>query len=123
MWSASKLSRNCAHHHILSDLTPKKSRDVAAAKGKDFHSALEAWHKNGLIPPAADDEVNGWLQTMVGNGWSFPDGCELEVAWGLDTFGAFCPVEETEPHVYRSITGDDLLTAGRADLCYVTDGI
>lgn len=115
MWTASKLSRNCAAHHALSDLNPRPTRDAAAKKGQHFHRALEEWRDTGAVPFMADDDIAAWLGTMVDKGWDWPDGCELEVAWGLDPWGCFQPVRETDPHVYVSITGDDLMTAGRCD--------
>jgi hypothetical protein len=123
MWTASRLSRFCAHANVLSEMHPKKTRDAAAAKGKTFHAALEEWFKTGAIPSVDDDDVRAWLQIMVDNGWAWPDGCEVETCWGLDTFGHFNAVEETEPHVYRSLAGDDLLTAGRADCAWVHNGL
>lgn len=123
MWTGSKLSRFCAHHHVLSDLNPRPTRDAAAARGKVFHAALQDWYDFGAIPALDDREVSGWLQTMVDNGWGWPDGCELEVLWGLGHWGQFVPVKETAPHVYASIDGEDLVTAGRADCCWVTDGL
>lgn len=123
MWTASKLSRFCAHHNLLSDLHPRPTRDKAAAKGSLFHQALLAWWTAGFVPPIADDDVEEWLRTMVEYGWTWPDGVELEVAWGLSHWGTFVPVKETTPHVYESIDGEDLLTAGRADACWVTNGM
>ncbi len=125
-WTASKLSRHCAHHHVLSELTPKPSRDKAAAKGTLFHIALASWHRSGVIPPHDDRDLGEWLQTMVDNGWAWPDGCELEVAWGLDKWGKFCAVREDPPdsHVYVPLDGmSDLLTAGRADACWMTGDV
>lgn len=124
-WSASKLSRGCAHHNVLSELSgPRTNRDKAAVKGQVFHAALEEWHRTGLITYADDDrDVLQWLTAMIDNGWAWPDGAELEVAWGLDVFGCYNAVEETPPgsHVYRSLAGDDLLTAGRADAVWLSE--
>lgn len=123
MWSASKLSRDCAHHHILSELHPRPTRDKAAAKGKVFHAALEEWQRTGVVPTMADDDIAAWLAIMVDNGWAWPDGCELEVAWGLSMWGTFVPVEEKQPHVYTALDGEPLLTAGRADACWMSGDV
>lgn len=125
MWSASKLSRFCAHHHLLSDINPRPTRDKAAAKGVHFHLALNAWHESGIIPVVDDPDVTAWLQTMVDNGWAWPDGVELETAWGLSRWGTNVAVEETAPgsHIYRALDGEDLLTAGRADACWLAGDV
>lgn len=122
MWTASALSRNCAHHRVLSDLHPNTRRDAAAKKGTAFHAALKEWRDSGVVPTMAD-EVGEWLATMVAHGWAWPNGCELEVAWGLSTWGTFSPVEETAPHAYRALDGEELITAGRADACWMADGV
>ena len=120
MWTASKLSRGCAHHHVLSEMNPRPTRDKAAAKGTAFHSALEEWLKTGVVPAMADADVAGWLALMVENGWAWPDGVELEVKWGLSMWGTFVPVEEKTPHVYTPLDGgEDLLTAGRIDAAWM----
>lgn len=123
MWTGSKLDRHCGHRHQLSDLSPHPSRDKAAQKGKWFHAALEEWRNTGRVPFMADDDVATWLRTMVDSGWQFPEQSELEVCWGLDTWGKFCAVEETAPgsHEYRALDGSDLLTAGRADVDWIFD--
>lgn len=123
MWTASKLSRFCAHHHLLSDLNPRPTRDKAAAKGTAFHSALAMWHAHGLVPETIDPDVNQWLAIMLENNWAWPDGCELEVAWGLNTWGQFSPVEEKQPHVYTALDGESLVTAGRADACWMAGDV
>lgn len=126
MWTASRLSRHCAHHHQLSALNPRPTRDAAAKKGRSFDEALGIWKDTGLVPEMADKEVNAWIATMVENGWAWPDGCELQVAWGLDKWGKFSPVEEkpADSHVYVPLNGiDDLLTAGRADACWMADDV
>lgn len=123
MWSASKLSRHCAHHHILSDLNPRPTRDKAAAKGKVFHAALEEWQKSGIVPAMADGDVAGWLQIMVDHGWAWPDGVEMEVLWGFNTWRMFSPVEEKQPHVYEALDGETLITAGRADACWMSGDV
>ena len=126
LWSASKLDRFCCHRHTLSELTPKPSRDKAAAKGKAFDAALIDWHKTGIVPAMADPDVSEWLRIMVEHGWAWPDGCELQVAWGLDTFGAFCAVEEkpADSHIYVPLDGmSDLLTAGRADVLWMSGDV
>jgi hypothetical protein len=117
VWTASKLSRFCAHHHLLSDLNPRPTRDKAAAKGTAFHAAIKDWMDFGAIPAMSDPDVMEWLRTMVDKGWSWPDGAELEKCWGLSTWGTFAAVEETAPgsHEYKSLDGEDLLTAGRSD--------
>lgn len=120
MWTASKLSRFCAHHHLLSDLNPRPTRDRAAAKGIAFHAALKEWRDTGRIPVMADNDVTAWLMTMIENGWAWPDGAELEVAWGLSHWGTFVAVEEREPHVYAALDGEPLVTAGRADACWMS---
>lgn len=123
MWTASQLSRFCAHHRLLSNLNPRPTRDKAAARGTLFHSALASWHRSGVIPPHDDPDLSAWLQTLVDNGWMWPDGAELEVAWGLSRWGTFVPVEEKPPgsHVYEALDGEPLLTAGRADAIWVAD--
>lgn len=115
MWTASQLSRHCAYHRILANLNPRPSRDKAAKRGDVFHRALVDWYSLGRPPMTDDDEINGWLGTMIDHGWTWPDRSELEVAWGLSKWGTFVAVEETQPHVYRALDGEDLLTAGRAD--------
>jgi hypothetical protein len=124
MWTASQLSRHCAHHRILSNLgPPKPTRDKAAAKGTLFHVALASWHRSGVIPPTDDPDLTQWLQTMVDNGWAWPDGAELETAWGLSMWGTNVAVKETEPHVYAALDGEPLLTAGRADACWMSGDV
>lgn len=117
MWTGSKLSRHCAHSHILADLHARPTRDAAARKGRVFHAALEEWQKTGVVPSMADVDIGAWLATMVDHGWTWPDGVELEKPWGLDCWGCFLAVEETAPnsHEYRALDGDTLLTAGRSD--------
>lgn len=125
MWSASKLSRFCAHHNLLADLNPRPTRDKAAAKGTAFHGALEEWRRSGIAPVMADADVASWLDLMIENGWSWPDGVELERAWGLSTFGTFAAVEEKPAgsHVYVALDGEGLLTAGRADACWMVGDV
>lgn len=115
-WTGSKLSRFCAHSHVLADINPRPTREKAAKRGNIFHAALVDWYSLGRPPLTDDDEINGWLGTMIDHGWAWPDGCELEVLWGLSKWGTFVPVKETAPHVYESLDGEDLLTAGRADI-------
>jgi hypothetical protein len=125
MWTASQLSRFCAHHRLLSNLNPRPTRDKAAAKGTAFHAALKEWHDTGRIPPQVDGDVIGWLDIMIENGWTWPDGVELEVAWGLNKWGMFSPVEEKPEgsHVYVSLDGEPLITAGRADACWMVGDV
>ena len=126
IWTASKLSRNCAHHHTLSNLNPRPTRDAAAHKGKAFDIALVDWFHEGRIMPTSYAEVDAWLQTMVDNGWQWPDRCHVQVPWGLDKWGCYSPVEEKpeDSHIYVPINGvDDLLTAGRADACWIADDV
>lgn len=123
MWTASKLRRDCAHANVLADLNPRPTRDAAANKGKAFHAALQDWQDFGAIPAMSDPDVTAWLQIMVDNNWSWPDGVELEVAWGLNTWGKFSPVEETQPHVYTALDGEPLITAGRADACWLAGDV
>lgn len=119
MRTASKLSRFCAHHNLLADLNPRPTRDRAAAKGTEFHRALQRWHEAGpgTLVEVGDTDVFGWLNTMIEHGWQWPDRCELERCWGLSTFGTFVAVEEQPPgsHCYVALDGEDLLTAGRSD--------
>lgn len=126
MWTASKLSRFCAHHHLLSDLNPRPTRDAAAKKGRAFDAALQAWYERGIVPTMPeDDDVTSWLATMVEHGWAWPDGCELQHAWGMSKWGTYVAVEETAPasHVYRALDGEDLLTAGRLDIDWMADDL
>ena len=116
-WTASKLSRWCAHHHLLADINPRPTRDKAAAKGKKFDAALEHWHSTGAVLHTDDDDVNEWLRCMLWHNWAWPDGIELQRAWGLSTFGTHVAVEEKPEgsHIYVPLDGEDMLTAGRAD--------
>src|SRR6185369_14748635 len=90
-----------------------------------FHRALVDWYSFGRPPLTDDDEINGWIGTLMDNGWTWPDGCELEVAWGLNTWGKFSPVEEKPPesHTYVALDGETLLTAGRADACWLAGDV
>lgn len=121
MWTGSKLSRFCAHAHVLADLNPRPTRDKAAAKGKAFDAALVEWHRTGRVPVMADNDVTAWLLTMVENGWSWPDGVEIQPAWGLSHWGTFVAVEEKPEgsHIYVALDGEPLITAGRADACWM----
>lgn len=125
MWTASRLSRLCAHHHQLAELNPRPTRDAAAAKGKAFHAALEDWLTTGRIPVMADNDVTAWLLTMAENGWAWPDGVELEKAWGLSHWATFVAVEEKPPgsHTYVALDGEPLMTAGRADALWMTGDV
>lgn len=120
MWTASKLSRECAHHHVLSELHPRPTRDKAAAKGNQFHAALADWHRAGVAHEQKNGDVNTWLDTMIKHGWDWPQGAEVEIAWGLSKWGTFVPVEEKPEgsHNYVALDGEPLLTAGRADACW-----
>ena len=124
MWTASRLSRHCAHHHQLSELNPRPSRDAAAKKGTAFHAALQEWLTSGRVPEM-DGEIGQWLATMVENGWAWPDGCELEKTWGLSHWATFVAVEEKPPgsHTYVSLDGEDLMTAGRADALWMAGDV
>jgi hypothetical protein len=55
--------------------------------------------------------------------WQPPSGFEAEVAWGLTPAGNWSAVAEVEPHVYRSSDGAELLTAGRADGVWESNGV
>lgn len=121
-WSASKLSRFCAHSHVLADLNPRPTRDAAAKKGTEFHAALEEWWKTGVVP-GATTEVVEWLETMLDHGWNWPDGAQLEVSWGLNSWGMCSAVEEPSPHVYKSLDGEELITAGRIDCVWPMDDL
>jgi hypothetical protein len=125
MWTASKLSRFCAHHHALSELNPRPTRDRAAAKGKAFDAALVEWHQTGRVPVMADNDVTAWLMTMVENGWAWPDGIELQPTWGLSHWGTFVAVAEKPPesHIYVALDGEPLMTAGRADACWMVGDV
>lgn len=124
MWTGSRLSRFCAHSHLLADLNPRPTRDAAAKKGTIFHAALDEWRSTGIVPAMADPDVAKWLAIMVENNWAWPDGCELEKAWGLSHWGTFVAVEETAPgsHEYRSLDGEELMTAGRSDAVWMSPG-
>jgi hypothetical protein len=77
-----------------------------------------------MIPFVGDPQVDQMIGLMIDHGWAWPDGVELEVAWGLDRFGKFSAVKETAPHVYEAANGlDDLLTAGRADACWLAGDV
>jgi len=123
MWTGSKLSRFCAHAHVLADLNPRPTRDKAAAKGRAFDDALVEWHRTGRVPVMADNDVTAWLLMMAENGWAWPHGCELQIAWGLSHWGTYVPVREPQPHVYEALDGEPLITAGRADACWMADDI
>lgn len=71
----------------------------------------------------ADKDVALWLDIMIQHGWAWPDGVELEVPWGLNTWGMFSPVKETAPHVYEALDGETLITAGRADACWLAGDV
>lgn len=124
MRSFSKLRAFCSHPETLPD-RPSKARDEAAALGTLFHKAVELRVLSGRWPCPTDfpDPVCGWVERMT-NVWEVPDDLETEVACGLaDEPIRHVVVREREPHVYESVDGSPLLTAGRADLVWEQNGI
>lgn len=127
MRTFSKLRALCAFPETLDK--PSKRRDDAAALGKLFHKAIEVWahtddtsHFEALPEPA-----RGWALRMKQR-WTPPEGLEVELAVGLADlpYPEYVPVKEDPPdsHEYSAIDGKTpLLTAGRADLVWVAEGI
>lgn len=123
MRTFSKLKAFCSFPDTIPE-KPSKRRDDAAAIGALHHKGTEVWvttgdtsHFEGLPEP-----VRGWLKLMAQR-WTPPEGCETEVALGLEHHPEprFVDVTETEPdsHVYVAKDGKTpVLTAGRADLLW-----
>jgi len=121
--TASKLSP-CGRMDVLSAQRVRtKSQQRAAELGTRFHRGMEEWIKTGNIPELRPAQVADWLAGLT-TSWVPPPGVECEVAVGLSPEGRYVPVTETEPHVY--VPNDPshvLLTAGRIDLMWESDGV
>lgn len=114
----------CCHAEVL-PRPPNKRRDDAAAVGTLFHGGAEYRVLSGQWSFDFPEPVAGWLRRMAAI-WTPPPGCEAELAVGLadEPQPRYVPVKETEPHVYVAQDGvTPLLTAGRADLVWVEDGV
>jgi RecB family exonuclease len=119
--SASALKPHCGYINVLSkQRQPTPEQQAAIDQGTRFHAAVELWVKGGRLPQVQDLEVQGWLD-LLATTWTPSPGVAVEVAWGLSPDGGRVMVEEPEPHVYRSIDGSPLLTAGRVDVYWIDD--
>lgn len=129
MITASALRRHCGYAKVLSNRPPvgakeiaaRDRRDEAAARGTIFHAAIEAWVKTGTPGVVADPEIQGWIDLLAMQ-WAPPPGSVTEEAWGLSPEGDYVHVLEPEPHVYVSVKGEPLLTAGRSDISWPAPG-
>lgn len=122
MISASGLAPNCGFAKILSTKRPRPASTVEAAdRGTVFHGGVEAWVRTGELPTLDDLEIQGWLDLLASQ-WLPPVDTEVEIAWGLLPDGAYCDVDEPEPHVYVPRAPHVLLTAGRADAAWQSRG-
>lgn len=118
-WSASKLNPNCGYANVLSATRPRSAANKQACNlGTAFHRLAEGWIKGQELPVLMTDEMHLWITTLRSR-WVPPPSVRTEVLWGLTDGGNYVHVEETAPHVYASPTGVPVLTAGRADVCWV----
>lgn len=118
MISASALVPHCAYRRLLKARKPRKPEwDAAADRGTTFHAAVERWIREGVPPVLEDLEMQGWVDLLASQ-WAPPPGAKTEIAWGLSPDGDHVMVQEATPHVYESMNGRPLLTAGRADVCW-----
>lgn len=129
MVTASALLRDCGHPRVLRAAPPadararaaRAKRDAAAGRGTVFHRAIEQWVTTGTPGTVDDPEIQGWIDILAAQ-WAPPLGTRLEVPWGLGTDGGHVHVDEPEPHVYVARGGQELITAGRADACWLSYG-
>ncbi len=93
------------------------------ARGSVFHASVEDWAKTGRLVLPEDAEIAGWLELLAYQ-WKPQKGMQFEIAAGLNVDGGYTPVQELKPHVYTpaqdSVPNEYLLTAGRADVAWVT---
>lgn len=120
--SASGLTRNCRHWKDVLEKQREKPAVVAeaAAEGTRFGKLVESWLTGH--PPAEPEEKDDpwyWYENMRAS-WTPPAGVDCEVPLGLNHRGEFVEVMEPEPHKYLALTGEPLITAGRADLAWVS---
>lgn len=125
MRSFSRLKAFCSFPDRIPE-KPSKRRDDAAAIGNLLHKAVEVWTATGDSShfEALPEPVRGWAMRMK-SVWTPPEGCETEMAMGLEDFPEprFVEVLEPQPHEYTPADGKTpLLTAGRADLVWVGAG-
>lgn len=122
MITASALKPHCGYAAVLEARRPRSEKLVIAGqRGGGFHGAVERWAKDGEPPTIDGDlEAQGWLDLLASQ-WSPPRGAMFELAWGLSPEGEYVAVDEPEPHKYVARNGSQLLTAGRADVCWVAD--
>lgn len=118
--TCSSLTRYCRYEKVLKSRKPRsESADEAAALGTQFHGLVEAW----LLNRTADADISPvaleWFAALQAT-WTPPDRVQSEVALGMSPMGHYVEVEENPPgsHVYVALTGERLLTAGRADLLW-----
>lgn len=120
-YTASALHPFCGYAVTLKKARPRTANlDAAADKGTRFHALVEEWCRDPSRVPFADDrEIQEWLDKLREK-WHPPVGCRTEVAWGLSPDGEHLHVEERpkDSHIYLSMAGKPLLTAGRADACW-----
>lgn len=96
---------------------------VSKIRGTAFHAGIERWIRLGEMAQLDDLEVQGWLDAFLADPFNQDSiltspMVKLEVAWGLGEDGQHLMVEEPEPHIYRSMGGLPLVTAGRADIAW-----
>src|SRR5262252_1655424 len=121
MISASALKPNCAYPNVLKKLKqPTPEQQGAIDRGTHFHAAVELWLKGGRLPEVNDAEVQGWIDLLASVWRPLPENAHTEIAWGLSPDGDHVMVAEPRPHCYEAMNGAELLTAGRADVCWIT---
>lgn len=124
MITASALAPNCAYAKVLSAKKARTADQQAAMdQGTAFHTAVEGWLRSGEVPVLEDMELQGWIDLLAVEWNPPPADPGIEIAWGLRPDGSYADVIEPEPHVYVAATGGELLTAGRADVCWLTGGM
>lgn len=122
--SASALTR-CGWARVLKRQKPRSANMITAAdRGTLFHKLVEGWATTGVVPVCDDLEMQGWLD-LLAMSWEPPKTALFELALGLGPNGEYVDVEEPLPHVYtpKAGLGVPLLTAGRADVVWLIDGI
>lgn len=118
--SCSGLKRHCRHDKIISAQHESHPNAVTGQReGNEFGKYVENW-ANGVGNAKPNPETDAWRwYVYMRDTWPMPAGTRSEVILGLDSAGDYVEVAEPEPHKYERVDGSsDLLTAGRADLCW-----